>query len=158
MRYAAIQELVRGWKDDPETLPWLKQLAQSDNNSAARRVAVQQLVRGWKDDPDILPILKQLAQPDNNYAVQDAAVQELAREWKDERGVFEDLGDIAINYPFERKSKLQLNPRRTALEIMLKQYPDRPKTLEILRDRFANDPDEKVRYFAQKKLTQLEKL
>lgn len=41
---------------------------------------------------------------------------------------------------------------------MLKQYPDRPKTLEILRDRFANDPDEKLCKFAQKKLTQLEKL
>jgi hypothetical protein len=65
---------------------------------------------------------------------------------------------MAINYPFERKSKFKLNPRRKALEVMLKQYSDRPKTLEILRDRFANDPDEKVRQFAQKKLTQLEKL
>ena len=41
---------------------------------------------------------------------------------------------------------------------MLKQYPDRPKTLEILRDRFANDPDEQVRKFAQKQLAKLEKL
>jgi len=70
----------------------------------------------------------------------------------------EGLEDIAINHPFERKSKFQDNPRQTALGILLKQYPDRPKTLEILRDRFANDPDEKVRQFAQKKLTQLEKL
>jgi hypothetical protein len=87
-----------------------------------------------------------------------SAIQELARGWKDEPGIFEWLGDIAIDHPFERQSKFQNNPRKAALEIMVKQYPDRPKTLEILRDRFANDPDEQVRQFAQKKLTELEKL
>ncbi|MBD0302676.1 MAG: HEAT repeat domain-containing protein, partial [Tolypothrix sp. T3-bin4] len=123
-----------------------------------RLAAVQELARWCNDDPETLPILKQLAQSDDNWEVRYSAVEKLAWEWKDEPGIFEDLGDIAINYPIERKSKLQLNPRRTALEIMLKQYPDRPKTLEILRDRFANDPDKKVRQFAQKKLTELEKL
>ena len=33
VRYAAVQELARVWKDDPETLPMLKQRAQSDNGS-----------------------------------------------------------------------------------------------------------------------------
>ena len=28
----AVQELARGWKDDPETLPILKARAQSDQN------------------------------------------------------------------------------------------------------------------------------
>ncbi|XZN89078.1 MAG: hypothetical protein ACM65M_15480 [Microcoleus sp.] len=41
---------------------------------------------------------------------------------------------------------------------MIELYSDRPKTLDILRDRFVNDPDEKVRNFAQKKLTKLDKL
>jgi hypothetical protein len=90
--------------------------------------------------------------------VRRAAVEELALGWKDEPGIFEWLGDIAINHPFERQYSFQDNPRQAALEIMLKQYPDRPKTLEILRDRFANDPDEQVRNFAQKQLAKLEKL
>ncbi|MEG4327195.1 HEAT repeat domain-containing protein [Microcoleus sp. herbarium5] len=158
VRQAAVQELAEGWKDDPETLPILKQLAQFDDDSAVRRTAVQELAGGWKDDPETLPILKQLAQYDDNWDVRRAAAQELALGWKDEPGIFEWLGDIAINHPFERKSKFQENPRQTALEIMLKQYPDRPKTLEILRDRFANDPDEQVRHFAQTKLTELEKM
>jgi hypothetical protein len=68
------------------------------------------------------------------------------------------LCDIAINDPFERHSDFQDHPRKAALEIMVKQYPDRPKTLEILRDRFANDPDEQVRQFAHEKLTELENL
>jgi len=154
-RRAAVQELAGGWKDDPETLPILKQLAQSDDDSAVRRTAVQELARGWKDDPETLPILKQLAQSDDNWDVRRAAVEELAQGWKDEPGIFEWLGDIALNHPFERKSDFQDNPRQTALEIMLKQYADRPKTLEILRDRFANDPDEQVRKFAQKQLAKL---
>jgi hypothetical protein len=66
------------------------------------------------------------------------------------------LGDIAINHPFKSKFNFRNNPRQTALEIMLKQYPARPKTLEILRDRLANDPDEEVRQFAQKELANLE--
>ena len=36
--------------------------------------------------------------------------------------------------------------------------PESLQTLEILRDRFANDPDEEVRQFADEKLTELEKL
>jgi hypothetical protein len=86
VRQAAVQELARGWKDDPETLPLLKQLAQSDDNWAVRRAAVQELARGWKDDPETLPLLKQLAQSDDNWDVRYAAVQELARGWKDEPG------------------------------------------------------------------------
>ncbi|MEG4813629.1 HEAT repeat domain-containing protein, partial [Microcoleus sp. K5-D4] len=117
-----------------------------------------ELARGWKDDPETLPLLKQLAQSDDNWDVRYTAVQELAQGWKDEPGIFEWLGDIAINHPFERKANFQNNPRQRALEIMVKQYPDRPQTLEILRDRLANDPDKKVRQFTQKKLTELEKL
>ncbi|MEG4068745.1 HEAT repeat domain-containing protein [Microcoleus sp. Pol11C2] len=158
VREAAVQELARGWKDDPEIFAILKQRAQFDDNFDVRGAAVQELAHGWKDDPETLAILKQRAQSDDNLDVRFSAVQELAHGWKDEPGIFEWLGDIAINHPFERKSNFQYNPRRRALEIMVKQYSDRPKTLEILRHRFAKDPDEQVRQFAQKKLTQLEKL
>jgi len=158
VRGAVVQELAQGWKDDPETLPLLKQRAQSDDDWRVRSAAVQEIARGWKDDPETLPLLKQPAQSDDDWAVRLAAVQEIARGWKDEPEIFEWLGDIALNYPFKRLYESQDNTRKTALEIMLKQYPDRPKTLEILRDRFANDPDEQVRNFAQKQLAKLEKL
>ena len=66
VRYAAVEEIARGWKDDPETLPLLKQWAQSDDNSDVRRTAVQELARGWKHDPETLPLLKQRAQSDDD--------------------------------------------------------------------------------------------
>ena len=158
IRTQAVSAIAFTWKDGAETLPWLKQRAQSDDNSAVRQTAVQEIARGWKDDPETLPILKQRAQSDDDWAVRQTAVQEIARGWKDEPEIFEWLCDIAINYPFERQYSFQDNPREAALEIMVKQYSDRPKTLEILRDRFANDPDEQVRKFAEKELAKLDKL
>ncbi len=61
MRREAVQELAGGWKDDPETLPFLKQRAQSDDNSDVRREAVQELARGWKDDPETFELLCDIA-------------------------------------------------------------------------------------------------
>ncbi|MEG3988768.1 HEAT repeat domain-containing protein, partial [Microcoleus sp. S28C3] len=80
----AVATVAATWKDDPETLPWLKQRAQSHDNSAVRQAAVQELAWGWKDDPETLPWLKQRAQSDDDSAVREAAVQELARGWKDD--------------------------------------------------------------------------
>ena len=58
VRRVAIQELVRGWKEDPETLPMLKQRATSDNDGDVRQAAIQELARGWKDDPDLQSFLR----------------------------------------------------------------------------------------------------
>jgi len=156
VRLSALQELAWGWKDDPETLPWLKQLAQSEDNWDVRFSALQEIARGWNDDAETLPWLKQLAQSDNNWAVRRAAVQELARGWRNESGIFELLCDVAIHDPFDREYDLQDNPRQAALAAMIELYPDRPQTLELVRDRAQNDRDQKLREFAQEKLTQLE--
>src|SRR4028119_1257642 len=52
IRIQAVAAVAATWKDDPETLPWLKQLAQSDDNGDVGVAAVQELARGWKDDPE----------------------------------------------------------------------------------------------------------
>jgi len=157
VRRAAVEELVRGWKDDPETLPIFKQLAQSDDDRNVRQAAVQEIARGWKDDPETLPILKQQAQSDDDWLVRQAAVQELARGWKDDPELFELLCEVAINDPFDHRGKYPWRtPRQTALAAMIELYPDRPQTLEIVRDRAQNDSDERLRKFAQEKLAELE--
>ncbi len=67
--------------------------------------------------------------------------------------------DLAINHLFKRTYNWEYNPRQAALRITIKLLdPDRPKTLEILCDRFINDPDEQVRKFAEKELAKLDKL
>ncbi|NJS12521.1 MAG: HEAT repeat domain-containing protein [Microcoleus sp. CSU_2_2] len=157
MRQAAVQEIARGWKDDPQTLPFLKELARLDDNSYVRYVAVQEIIRGWKDDPQTLLILKQCARFDKNWDVRQAAVQEITLGWKDDPKLFELLCDIAINDPFDRKYNWEDNPRQTALEAIIELYPDRPETLAIVRDRAQNDRDQTLREFAQKKLAELER-
>ncbi|MCY7272761.1 MAG: HEAT repeat domain-containing protein [Phormidesmis sp. CAN_BIN44] len=151
-----MQELARGWKDDPETLPILKSLAQSDGNRYVQDVAVQELARGWKDDPETEPILKSLAQSDGNRYVRRVVVQELAQGWKDDPTMFEFLSDRTLHDPFERKYDRQENPRQTALEAIIKHYPAHAQTRELLSDRAQNDPDEEVREFATQKLAELE--
>jgi hypothetical protein len=73
--------------------------------------------------------------------------------------MFEFLRDLAINdpYPLEGEENKRPNPRQTALEAIVEQYPDHPRTLPLLRDRAGNDPDEKVREFANNKLEQIER-
>jgi HEAT repeats len=49
VRRTAVEELARGWKDDPDALPWLKDRAAREENELVRSVAVQELARGQKD-------------------------------------------------------------------------------------------------------------
>ncbi|NJK76447.1 MAG: HEAT repeat domain-containing protein [Microcoleus sp. SU_5_6] len=67
IRVKAVVAVAITWKDDPETLPLLKQLAQYDDNSDVRCTAVQQIARGWKDDPETLPMLKERVRSDDNW-------------------------------------------------------------------------------------------
>ncbi|MEA5602058.1 hypothetical protein, partial [Nostoc sp. UHCC 0252] len=88
-----------------------------------------------------------------------AAIQALAKHFRNQPKLFEIYYNCAVNDSFEDRhnSLFNSNPRRVALEIIIKQFPQHPQTLPLLRDRAANDPDEKVRNFAQQKLAELEK-
>jgi hypothetical protein len=61
-----------------------------------------------------------------------------------------------LNDPFKREYDWQDNPRQIALNVLVQQYPDHPKTLELLRDRAQNDNDEQLREWAAEQLEQLE--
>ena len=83
VRQAAVEELARGWKEDPETLPWLKARARSDENGRAPGRGAGTGPR-LERRPETLPILKARAQSDENGAVRQARGAELARGWKDD--------------------------------------------------------------------------
>jgi len=151
IRTKAVSAIAFTWKDDPETLPWLKQRFQSDDDSDVRSSAVQELARGWKDDPETLPWLKQRAQSDDNWDVRFSVVQELARGWKDDPETLPILKQPA-------QSDDNSAVRFSAVQELARGWKDEPKTLEILRDRLVNDPDEKVRKLAKQELAKLDKL
>ncbi|MBD1901711.1 HEAT repeat domain-containing protein [Trichocoleus sp. DQ-A3] len=152
VRVEAVDQVVQGWKEEPETLPWLKTLAKSDEYPTVRMTALSGWCNAWKDDPEILPTLKGYAQSDKDSYVRLAAISQLADGWKGEPGMFEFLCNCALNAPFEREDYLEYNPRQTALEGILEQYPNHPQTLPLLLDRAVNDPDYEVREFAVQEL------
>ncbi|HEY9650829.1 MAG TPA: NACHT domain-containing protein, partial [Coleofasciculaceae cyanobacterium] len=48
IRTQAVAAVATTWKDDPDTLPLLKQRATTDDHEDVRGAAVQELARGWK--------------------------------------------------------------------------------------------------------------
>ncbi|MEH2040129.1 HEAT repeat domain-containing protein, partial [Nostoc sp.] len=156
VRGAAVQELAKNFKDDPDTKTWLKERATQDDDNDVRGAAVQGLANNFKDDPDTKTWLKERATQDDHEDVRGVAVQQLAKYFKYQPELFDIFHNCAVDDSFERKEKDETNPRRIALEIIIKQFPQHPQTLPLLCDRAENDPDEQVRKFAQKKLKQLE--
>jgi predicted NACHT family NTPase len=133
----SVSAVATIWKDDPDTLPWLKQRATNDDLWDVRMFAALELVKGWKDDPDTLPILKQRATNDDELDVRSAAVEELANGWKDDPDTLPILKQRATNdnEPFVRS---------TAVEELANGWKDEPWMFEFLYNCALNDPFERV--------------
>ncbi|OUL20708.1 NTPase [Nostoc sp. 106C] len=151
MRIAAIQALARKRIRDSDTLSILKICIQQDSDMRVRRSAILELASIGKHDPDTFSILKVCARFDKAWPVRRLAIVCLAQDWKDEPGIFEFLHDCTVTDSFKHPS-YWLNPRRVALAFIIEQFPQHPQTLPLLLDRAENDPDEKLREFAQNKL------
>ncbi|MBE9185726.1 HEAT repeat domain-containing protein [Microcoleus sp. LEGE 07076] len=145
IRTKAVSAIAFTWKDDPEALPILKQLAQFDDNSDVRYTAVEEIARGWKDDPETLPMLKQRAQFDDYWLVQQAAVQEIARGWKDDPETLPILKQLA-------QSDDDSAVRRAAVEEIARGWKDDQETLPWLKQRAQSDDNSAVRSSAVQEL------
>ncbi|MEH2292006.1 HEAT repeat domain-containing protein [Nostoc sp.] len=158
VRGAAVWALARNFKDDPDTKTWLKERATQDDHEDVRGAAIWALAQNFKDDPDTKTWLKERATQDDHEDVQGAAVRELAQHFKYQPELLEIYYHCAVDNAFKGSHNPQFkpNPRRIALEIIIKQFPQHDQTLPLLRDRAENDPDKQVREFAQKKLKQWE--
>ena len=164
VRRTAVKVLGIGWKDKPDIFEFLCNCAMGDPferefywEDNPRQTTLETIIKQYPDHPQALSLCKDRAKNDPDEKVREFAVRELARGWKDEPWMFDFLYDCALNDPFERKyDDWEENPRQTALYFIIKQYPEHPETLPLVQDRAENDPDEKVREFANKKLAELE--
>ena len=126
---------------------------------------IEELARNWKDDQDILIVLIKCCQLENNNLIKDSLretlMQELIQSWQPSLDIYDFIYDFAADDSFSPlvafESNYNCHPRQTALEIILENYPNHPKTLPLLRNRAENDPDEQLREFAQKKLQEWDK-
>ena len=103
--------------------------------------------------------MQQRAQSDDDDYVRRTAVQELAKGWHDDPEMFELLANCAFNDPYVPSdlefAVFETNPRKTALKRIIQYLRHHPQTKDLLIERSQNDPDEKVREFAQQALEKL---
>ncbi|QSJ14406.1 NACHT domain-containing NTPase [Nostoc sp. UHCC 0702] len=123
-----------------------------------RTQAISAIVTTWQEFSNTQTFLQNCALNDKEGYVRRAAIQALAKHFKSQPDLFDIYYHSAMNDPFEgsHQPSFNANPRRVAVEIIIKQYPLHHLTLPLLRDRAENDPDEKVREYVQKKLRQWE--
>ncbi|MBD2084680.1 HEAT repeat domain-containing protein [Coleofasciculus sp. FACHB-542] len=144
IRIQAVSSVATTWKDHPDTLAWLKQRAQADDDPNVRCAAVEELARGWKDDPDTLAWLKQRVQADDDF-VRRTAVEELARGWKDDPDTLPILKQRA-------QADSSFFVRRAAVQELARGWKDDPDTLPILKQGVQADGSFFVRRAAVQEL------
>jgi len=161
IRRDAMEQLASNWKRDPETLPILKQLAQFDDDSNVRLEAVKQIAKGWRHYPEMFELFRNCAlndpfQPQDDLKDRPRKFVPVISSTIKYRPFYDNLNDLISDRVRDEFSYIQDNPRQTALEAIVEQYPDHPQTLPLLQDRAENDPDEQLREWAKKKLQRLE--
>jgi hypothetical protein len=152
------------WIDDRTMLPILVEIANSDESSPVRWGAVRAIAEMWRDDPIVLPLLQKWTYSDEGSDVRAVAISLINKYFPKAAKVFETLCNVVENDPFQRDesadeiidSVYTANPRKRSLEALCIYYPTHPKTLELLRDRAENDPDEQLRQWAQEQLQRME--
>jgi hypothetical protein len=95
VRCAAIRELARGWKDDPETLALIKHRASPGEDATVRKAAIQELVRGWTTHPDLLSLLQDFARSGEHWSYRMTAVQDLSHTWNNDAKTLILLKEVA---------------------------------------------------------------
>jgi hypothetical protein len=100
--------------------------------------------------------LQNIALADGNEWVRRAGVQSISNYFSQADGVFELLYQVASQDPYRGGN--YFNPRQTALKGLVKHYIElyqRSKIIELLRDRSTQDPDEKLRKWAEEQLEKI---
>ncbi|MGB6301834.1 MAG: HEAT repeat domain-containing protein [Rivularia sp. (in: cyanobacteria)] len=156
IRTGAIIELAERYKHHPKTLQILKECTQKDNSWTIRRESIYAIAIGWNKEPEMLSFLKNIACNDDASLVRRIAIAAISKWWKQQPEIIEFLCSCAKNDSC-KIHEYWLNPRYVALEAILENYPNHPKTLPLLRDRAENEPDKQLREFAQKKLQEWDK-
>jgi HEAT repeat protein len=134
---AVIEAIATGWKEEPDTLPWLKS-ATSDKDWAVRRAAVEAIATGWKEELDTLPWLKS-ATSDKDWHVRWTAVEAIATGWKEEPDTLPLLKKAT--------SDKDWHVRQAAVQAIATGWKEEPDTLPLLK-KATSDKDWHVRWTA----------
>lgn len=143
----ALIALVSGWHDDPNTLPLIKNIAISNEDSNIRSKAIRALLEGWPDHPNIFffHVLKDINDPDNY--IRNTAVEALLEDWHDHPDTLNLIKYTAIN-------DVHFAIRHVAIKALAKGWHDHPDALSLVKDRAIGDNNYTVRSTAIMLLTE----
>nr|WP_322664889.1 HEAT repeat domain-containing protein [Nostoc sp. DedQUE09] len=134
----AVATIAAIWKDNSDTLHWLKDRATADNQWNVRYAGIEALASNFKDDPDTRLFLKDRAIADNEGHVRGAAIKALASNFPDDSNTCSILKDRVT-------ADNEGHVRGAAIEALASNFPDDPDTCSILKDRTTADNEEYVR-------------
>lgn len=137
----AVSGLARGWKDDVDTLPWLKASVASDQSESVRMAAVRAISGGWKEHPDTYAFLMECATKSDSAGVRSAALREIAVQWGDSPEVPVFLRERGVDDSSQ-------TVRLSVLAILTTQWKDDPTTLPFVKERAQHDRELTPRFFA----------
>ncbi|ESA32474.1 signal transduction protein with nacht domain protein [Leptolyngbya sp. Heron Island J] len=141
IRRFAADELIRFWRNDPDTFSLIKQLAQENKYGMAQVLAIEALTTIWKEEEDVLPLLKKLAQDyqtPNSLAVWNIALQQLVKGWRRDLDVFPMLHSMAQDAEYE-------SVRSIAILELAKYWKNDEHTLSFLKSLAKEDENEYTR-------------
>ncbi|MEB3308763.1 MAG: NACHT domain-containing protein [Snowella sp.] len=155
VRRIAVEVIAKELPKKTNILSLLKNIAEKDKDRYVRGAAMEAIAKGWKDELTVLDFLRNLALQDKNHYIRSKAIKLITEGFKEDSQLLEFLCDRALNDFFKRESNYLRNPRKIAVECLLENFGNNPKTLEILNQVALNDTDEQLRKFAQEKRDQL---
>ena len=156
VRSSALKALAKEHQDDPEIVQIIRKLAQIDQDWYVKATALDSLASLSNYTSDTLVLLKEASIADPQSEVRHKALEMIAGYWGEDINLFDWFCSRVLDDPFEREEKFKGNPRQTSLSFLVGKHVGNPKTLELLRDRAINDPDEQLREWAQEQLQQME--
>jgi energy-coupling factor transporter ATP-binding protein EcfA2 len=178
MANALIFLLATIWKDNHETLPYLKKCLNT-GSLVIQRAAIQSISQIWRDDPDTLNFLSYHAKNHSDSSIRSMSSIILIENFQDgidnvdilnhhqydddlniRLTVCEDSTQTQKNrlkiaeflYDLAQDNSSEVNHRQAALKAIVENYSDQPEVIDLLVDRSQNDPDEQVRKFAKEQL------
>jgi GTPase SAR1 family protein len=154
--WACVWAIDTYFSRDSDTFMWLRELIEHEESIHAREVASWVLAHSYNENPKTFSLLEKRVYQDTDSFVRRAATAAIVTYCFQHSETYSLLCSTVINDPFQRQTGHELNPRQAALKGLLEHYKDYSKTLELLRDRALNDPDEQLRQWAQEQLQQME--
>ena len=139
--------LIQNFRNDIQTLSFLRKRVVQDENTDVRSVAVLALAEYYREDARTLPLLRERTVDDDDWQVRRAAVDALAEYYREDTETLPLLRERTVDDD-------DWQVRRAAVDVLAEYYREDTETLPLLRERAVQDQEADVRSAAVRALAE----